>query len=301
MIPFLSVSHDAAEGEDGRRRSSSFLTKRDRNILFFIAVPILGTMLYIGLRYVVRHGEKTRCASNFGAMSTALNLYQNEWDNQFPPAYMTGPNLEPVTAPNKDGVSTVPYPEGKPYTWVSLLKEYMTVRNNFQCRSATNEENVLNADSGSGNIVSSYGLYVGIAGRPLLMISRPGDVIAIGETSNMGALSTLDPHPFLDSSGKIVPVDGFMIGYDSGNYEFDPGLTKTVTRLAFPDTKNGKFSKLGPTRHDGGNHFLFADGHLGVLNPNAAKVRFLNDEIVGMWANDRVRIPGRAEGRSGRR
>ena len=92
-----------------------------------------------------------------------------------------------------------------------------------------------------------------------------------------------------------------MIGYDSGNYEFDPGLTKTVTRLAFPDTKNGKFSKLGPTRHDGGNHFLFADGHLGVLNPNAAKVRFLNDEIVGMWANDRVRIPGRAEGRSGRR
>lgn len=297
MLPVFAVSHDPADEQDARERKSSILTKRDRNILLFIALPILGCMLYIGLRFVVRHGEKTRCASNFGAMSTALNLYQNEWDNQFPPAYMTGPNLEPITAPNKNGESTMPYPEGKPYTWISLLKEYMTVRNNFQCRSATAEENTLNANSDGESIVSSYGLYVGIAGRPLLMISRPGDVVAIAESSNMGARSSFDPHPFKDSSGTQVPVDGFLIGYDTGNYEFEAGLTKSVTRLAFPDTKSGKFSKLGETRHDGGNHFLFADGHLGVLKPNAAKVRFLNDEIVGTWANDRVRIPGRAEGR----
>jgi hypothetical protein len=63
--------------------------------------------------------------------------------------------------------------------------------------------------------------------------------------------------------------------------------SKFVTRLAFPETKDGKFSETGKTRHDAGINVLFCSGRRSLLKPSSAEISRLGKggRATGYWAD----------------
>lgn len=278
-------AYDPDEPEGSSPRGSQYVSRRDVQWLLGITAVLVVALAPIYNHYRER-SEKARCTLNMGAIANAMGLYREQWDSRFPPIAMLGDNDEPLLFPlGPDGRPANAYPEGKPYTWVSLLKEYMTRRADFRCPSSRREELVENHHH-EGPVLSSYGLYVALSGLPLTSIDRPSETVAITETANHGALRTYNPVPFTDREGRVVPVDGFVVGFDTGNFDFEPDQgTKAVTRLAYRDTAEGDFDVAKRSRHPRGNHFLFADGHMRTLPATAARVRYLGpDELTGLWS-----------------
>jgi prepilin-type processing-associated H-X9-DG protein len=126
----------------------------------------------------------------------------------------------------------------------------------------------------------------------LSSISDPARSVLIAETSNRGSRGTYDPHPLLGTDGKPAPYDGFVIGWDTGNSidwyntTLSSDMPKSVTRLSFYDTASGDFHERRASRHDGGIHILFVDGHIETVPPTAAVVRYLDvgGDLTGLWS-----------------
>jgi len=115
------------------------------------------------------------------------------------------------------------------------------------------------------------------------MIVSPDTSVLIVETSNAQTANTFDPIPF---SHKI---DGMVVGWNDDNFKAT-NLSEYVTRLAFPDSKGGKFLKNGAARHGDIIHAVTTSGRLLYLKPPAARVERLSSkiggsEIIGRWAD----------------
>lgn len=117
----------------------------------------------------------------------------------------------------------------------------------------------------------SYGLYFMLATAPIYQLKDPDRLILLTESASNGANNTYNPERLKYSDGSALKDDGFILGYDNpdGNFDFKKGATKFITRLAFGNTKDGVFSSdKVTTRHSAGNHVIFADGSMGILTPS---------------------------------
>jgi hypothetical protein len=171
---------------------------------------------------------------------------------------------------------------GRPYTWASDVSEMMSPRASFKCPTATDAE-VTWIEGRERSIPLTYGMYAPYGGYLRNIVPNPDQTVLIAETTNFGALQTYDPVPFKTLEGDVVPFDGFVIGWDHSNRE-PSEHSKMVTRLAFPNTKDGAFTKDGPARHDGGIHALSASGAmLPLLKPSSARIAIRKGLPGGLW------------------
>ena len=262
----MSEREDLASAVEDTR--SAYVTGRDLKVvgIAIVVFAIIATPLYLSCK---QQSDKHLCKQNMRGISNAINLYAASNNDLYPPLY----------APAADGLPLV---DGKnrPFTWVSLVSEYLGERVSFMCPSATEEENTIHQHRTDSDkqIVCSYGLYVSRATTSTFALRSPSQAVLVSETSNRGAGSTFDPLPF----GNGI-ADGFVIGFNDSNSKHSLD-TKHVTRLAFPGTANGNFRSDGKSRHEGGNFFLFVDGHASPLPPTAAIVDVVGNQIDGYWA-----------------
>ena len=270
------------EEEQGRRKTSH-VTKREI-LIVAVCLIVLALLFYPLFVRFHRKVDSDRCILNITAIKDAIPLYAADNNDRLPPVYMVSE------------VAPVPkvFPDGKEFTWVSLIARYMPERASFKCPAATDAENVLNAGTLQNQpnepLASSYGMFGALSAFPLGSIPSPDSTALIGETSSNGANTTYDPLPFRDPSGKAVP-DGIVIGFNNTNFTAVDSTrqlyqqSKAATRLAFPGTSTGKYDDLGPVRHDDGLHVLMVDGHLKHFRPPAAIVRHAGkySDPTGLW------------------
>lgn len=261
---------DAIESSPGK---SGYMTRKDLKVIGIglVVLALIMTPVYCGMK---KQAELHLCTTNFGAISKAINQYAASWDERFPPVYATSEGELPLVDK-----------KGRPSTWATLITPYMSPRSSFKCPSASDDEVVIaqHWSEGSIDVPMTYGMYAPFAGFSMANVYQPGQTALISETSNQGAMQTYDPMPFKDMSGKALP-DGFLIAWDNSNSAFNRS-TQHVTRLAYLETSNGVFKKLGPSRHEKGINVLFCDGHVELLGPEAASVRHLGQDLTGLWSN----------------
>jgi len=272
--------YDPLEDED--RRPGGHISRKEVRILL-IAVVVLAIVLTPLYQHLMSLRNNHVCEGNLKAIATAIDLYASDNNDRFPPIYQ---DTDTDYAPQmfKNG----------PLTWISLCAPLMEARASFLCPSAEETENVTNESSQSNaGIISSYGMFGALSAFPRASISSLGQTGLIADSSNDGANATADPIPFLDAKGRKLP-DGFLIGFDNTN--FTPAekslaiysKSKYPTRLAFPESSDGDFRKVGRSRHDLGVHIIMGDLHLKSFPRETAGLRRLgknNDgEIVGLWA-----------------
>jgi len=265
--------------EDGSR-GSQYISRKDLKWLIVAAIVlvIIGWPVY---RYKKGQADWHTCGSNLNAIYQAMSLYAADHDDRFPPiAREADPNTGTPIVEN-----------GKVDTWVTEAFAYDPRVSIFQCPAAPSEDTT--ATDGSippksakdtfhfVTVPSSYGMYAGYSAAAKSMIERSSQTVFISETANYGSSSSYDPMPFKDLHGKVVPFDGFSIGWDTGNKT--PGEnTKRITRLAFPGSANGDFSKAA-SRHDEGIHAITPDGNTIILHPSDVNVNMRGGSPTGIW------------------
>lgn len=253
---------------------SDYLTKGD---LKKLGIAIVVLMVILSPVYILlkQDAEKTLCSRNLKQISTAIGLYASENNDRLPPVYVTAENNSPLIE------------DGAAYAWVHLVDGYVREGTNFFCPSSSQEQRAL-VHGSKGKVEVTYGLYAPLGGEPLAQIADPDNTILIGETANSGAADTYNPVPFRDNSGNVVPFDAFLIGFNDSN-ELPTPSSQTVTRLAFPGTKNGQFEEGGRSRHNGGIHFISVSGRARFLGPEVARLRMERGLPTGAWAVPRTR------------
>lgn len=263
---FMADAYDASEVDE--RPRSSHLSRKDVRILGVVALALILLMTPI---YLVFKSNRDRhlCQQNLSQMAKAMGTYLAENNDRYPPLFVEGEGRQPQLF------------DGKIYSWVSLLHSGMNTRSSFNCPSAEGVEAVknLNPEPHQPDLASTYGMYVPWATWNSTMIINPDQAILIVETSNHGALDSFDPLPF--SHGQ----DGVAVGYDDDNWKVTTN-SEFVTRLAFPNSKGGRFRKEGAGRHGDSIFGLSASGQLLTLKQPAARINRLpnSTEIIGLWA-----------------
>jgi hypothetical protein len=251
--------------------SNQYVTKKDIKYVGIFLV-VLAAILFPIFRMMKANSEKALCASNLGQVYKALNQYAEQHDDRLPPLF----HADEAGAPAINA-------QGLPYTWVSDLYEYMSKRASFICPTASDEQNAQqeHPESSKMKLGSSFGLYAPYATFPRSSIENPGDTIIVGETANHGSNGTSNPKPYSDASGKEVLFDGFVIAWDNSNTSPNE-KTKYVSRLAFPNSKDG-FKEDGSSRHGPGINVLTADGKRRLMKPNEAEVKMRDGIPTGFW------------------
>jgi hypothetical protein len=268
----LSQAPQDLERSDEKPKSY-YLSKRDLKI-FGIGIVILGVVfspVYIALK---EKSDAYKCKQNIKAIANAISLYAAENNERLPPAFVTVDGVNPLVE------------NGAVYTWAYLIHPYMKREASFKCPKAEESECYLDHDSETGKpMLVSYGMYLPMGGMSIQTIPNPDSAIVVTETISLGLRDTFDPHPYTDSEGKPVR-DGFVVTWGSGN-QFSLGTKEeAVTRLAYPDTKDGKLKADGASRHPEGNHFLTVSGTSITLTPRMARVEWddKRKRISGHWA-----------------
>lgn len=264
-------AYDASEVEE--RPRSAYLSRKDVRVLLIVGSFLVLLMTPI---YCVFKAQRDRhvCKQNFGQIFKAIQLYAINNDNRFPPLYVEGAGREPNL-----------FEGDAPYTWMSLVQGGMSARASFLCPSADEEEaiNNLHPDADKPPFLSTYGMYRPWSGYNSPMIVNPDTSVLIVETSNNGSGNTFDPKPFSHD------IDGMAVGWDDDNFK-PSNVSEYVTRLAFPDSKGGKFLNEGAARHGDIIHAITTSGRLLYLKPPAARIERLSSkvgasEIIGRWAD----------------
>ena len=269
----LSVGdYDPDEPESSKKPGSQYLSRKDLRwiLLIVIVVGIAATPVYKGMR---DQSEKLVCSTNIKAVYGAMMLYAAQNDDRLPPLYHIGENGAPMIE------------DGKPLVWASMLVPYMTRRAGFFCPAADDDE-LMPALGDDGrqraDIELSFGMYLPMGAQPHMLLSNVQTTALIVETSNSGARGTFNPMPFRDLTGRVVPFDGFMVGYDDSNFAFTKE-TRWVTRLALRDATDGDSLSGATPRHGAGIHVIYVDGHLGKLFGRDARVKNEYPDLVGKW------------------
>lgn len=273
--------YDPSEVES--RRKSVYISKKELiGVSIGIALALaVGAYFYNNLK---RQAERAVCFRNIRGIGQALELYLQANNDRYPPAFALDEGGDPM----------VDY-KGAMVTWATVIREEMGERVSFQCSTAVDAELVKTSgrsfepkakgdkSKDAGYFQSSYGFYLPRSLAERNRIVDENTAVIVAETSNRGSTGTFDPKPLLDRSGKPVPYDGFIVGWDDGN---DAATLKSslVSRLAFPGTSNGTFDSKGKSRHDNGIHVLFVSGGAGTIKPPGARVFRNGPEIFGYWA-----------------
>lgn len=272
----IGGGYDASEVDE--RPRSSHLSRKDVRVLGFVLLLLVLLMSPI---YCVLKIQRDRhvCKQNLGHIYKAISLYMVENNDRFPPIFVTNEQDEPQLfdargAQNPSGAYL--------YSWMSLVQPQLTPRATFECPAAQPEENVRNLSYSSENppFTSSYGMYIPWSAWSGPMVVNPDRSVLFGETCNNGAEDTFDPKPY--AHGK----DGITIGWSDGNDKPTPN-SEFVTRLAFPESKGGKFVRDGRNRHGDSSLYITASGSLLYLKADAARIQWLDTsktEITGRWA-----------------
>jgi len=270
------VSEPVSSDDSGR---SDYLSRKDIKIiggallvLFLLFIPI-----WIHLK---KQGEATICRGNMGAISKALLVYAEVFDERFPPAYY----------PDYDGNPVVV--DGEPISWVTLVQEGMSERFNFTCPTSKPDENGKALPAiGKDKITYSYGLYAPMAMRTPANLSQPAETVLIGETASGGSGGAYNPVPFKLADGSTIRHDGFLIGLDNSNQMgadvINSGAAneaKMVTRLAFRNAQGQPYAEGTLGRHDDYVHVVLADGRLSRIKAPSALIRRQGIQAIGLWS-----------------
>lgn len=258
----------APDGDDYGR--SQYVSKRDVRVIavFLIILALAAIPIF---KMLERNAHKSTCRSNLGAIADAMNQYASLHDDRFPPIMRTGSDNEP------DLGST-----GYPYTWASDLSQFMKHNTSFVCPEARPEE-ITKVEGEHGVIDLTYGMYEPYGGYLRTIVPNPDQTVLIIETSNHGSNGSFDPLPYKDSSGKEIPWDGFVVGWNNTN-DKPNDQSSLVTRLAFPESAGGKFNLKDPSRHDGGIIAINCSGSLlPLIRPHDAVVRMKGGLPSGYW------------------
>lgn len=261
----MAEAYDPTEVDE--RPRSAYLSRKDVKILGIVAIAL--ALLLTPIVWLAKENrDKYVCKTNMGQIFKAMGIYMEQNNDRFPPVFVVGENGEPNLF------------DGHPYSWMSLIHEGMGERYSFNCPSASDEETIknLHPDADKPPFRSSYGMYTAWSTYNAPMLVNPNTAVLVAETSNNGANETFDPLPF--SHG----VDGIVMGWNDSN-DKPTRESETITRLAFPDSKDGNFKRKGKGRHGDVIHVLFASGQLGTLHPDAARVQRIGTEIIGRWAD----------------
>jgi len=222
------TAYDPSAPEGAAPVGSQYFTKKDAKWIILGGVAFIVGMIPVYL-YMREKAYRATCIKNMNGIMEALTIYSAQHDDRFPPLYNENSKGEPDADAN-----------GYAYTWVTDVAPYKSDRVDFTCPTASPEEWAYSASpNGGAPIPSSFGFYAPYASYSTQLIDHPETVVILAETSNGGTNDTYDPMPF--SSTKY---DGFVIGWDNGN-DFPDEQTHTVTRLAFPGSKDGHPDKAG--------------------------------------------------------
>ncbi|MCH7944938.1 MAG: hypothetical protein IIC73_02835 [Armatimonadetes bacterium] len=269
----LSVGeYDPDEPDGSKRPWSQYMSRKDLRwiAIILVVLVIAATPVFKGMR---DQRDKQVCASNIKAIYGSMMIYAALNDDRLPPLYDIGDNGAPMIS------------DGKPLVWASLLGSGMTRRASFVCPSAEDSEKMpALGDDGQkrADIELTYGMYLPMGSQPHMNLQSPTTTALIVETSNNGAMGAFNPLPFRDLSGKVVPFDAFMVGFDDSNVEFTED-TRWVTRLALRGASDGESLKDAKPRHGAGIHMMYVDGHLGKLFGPDAEVDNVYPDLGGKW------------------
>lgn len=273
------------------RPSSSHLAAKD---LKWIAVALLGMMAVLSPIYcsMKRRADKHVCVRNFNAINQAILGYSANHDNRLPPTF--------------EDYGGAPLTEkGGAITWITQVSPYLTQRGSFLCPASEDTEAAQSLvqvppEPGKGvpgELVSAvrpttYGMYSAYSAYPIDAVAQPSQTAVVSETANRGARGSFDPMPLTGPDGNPARFDGPAIGWDTGNVAPDR-TTKAVTRLAFYEVAGGEFKVDTKSRHEGGIHFLYLDGHYETLGPKSALVSTGPAGIQGRWQVPPTLVPTR--------
>lgn len=271
----MSLAHnefdpDRPEGSG----SSQYVTRKDVR-RFAIASVVIFLCLIPVYQYYKGETQASLCKRNIGAIYKALEAYAEEYDGRLPAAYeRESPGSEKPRLVNN-----------LPIAWASVIQPYFNPRASFRCPTAEDSEVcvVAHPDGQGKTIELSYGMALTVELMPLNRIEDPGRTILIAESASAGALGTYDPLP-------LPGGDGFVLGFSNSNtFDSDARRSATsITRLAFPNTKDGKFDLHGPSRHRQGIWALYASGHAGwILPPVATLSRSADGTLLPPWRGSR--------------
>ncbi|MEQ1821234.1 MAG: hypothetical protein ABL949_01870 [Fimbriimonadaceae bacterium] len=257
---------------------SSLVTRKDliKGAVILFVLTIMGCPIY---GKMLEDRNKQLCKRNLGEISQALLLYSSENSDRLPPVYEA----------NADGSARLS--DGRAYTWISNVSPYVSNPTVFECPACKEDEFSLNEGAKGDAIKCGYGMFGALNARPLSDIANQQSEVMISETSNGGSQDSYNPTP-------IVGFDGFMIGFEKTNFLPDDAPASRrdsalVSRLAFRGTKTGIFGEKGSDgkmieklgRHNGGNHFVFADGHIETRGSRMMQIeRIFGKEITGHWS-----------------
>lgn len=245
----MSDAYDP-QAVEGKAVSNQYVSKRDVKIVAIVLV-VLAIALYPVYIWQLGNVNKATCAKHFRQIGNAMNSYIEDHDGRYPYAYATA---------GFDSVEPAIRSDGLTYTWQWDLRLYLTDKSVFTCPTADPSENNRSTGDGSEILLSSYGMLFAYSGLLASTVSDPKSQLLLGETTDMGRRGTRDPLPLIGVDGTKATSDGFLIGFDNSN-TYPDAKTQFPTRLAYPESATKGFSDETETRHPGGNHFLYADGH----------------------------------------
>ncbi|MEP0766104.1 MAG: hypothetical protein HRF45_06120 [Fimbriimonadia bacterium] len=262
--------------EPGEERSKGLhLTPTDKRVAFVAMLVLLGLLYWLFL-YFRDNARYVGCQSNMHRIYTALQLYMLDSGDRLPPAYVRGENGE-VALDSK----------GRPRTWVTSLVGRVGDPKVFRCPAAGPEEHTVLTNpepvADAGDILLTYGMFVGVAGADRNRIERAAATALIADSVAGGRASSFDPLPMAGGN------DGFLLGFDNSNERAD-GETRRITRLGVRRTDAGKPWAPGNThpRHPHrGIVMLFVDGHVEALDPDLMFLNVAYEERPNLWS-----VPG---------
>jgi len=266
----MSQQYDADAPEGSNELGSQYVSKKDI-IWIFAAIVVIAIIMAIVGPSMKKRADESNCKSYMNAIASAISQYAVMNDG-FPPLYAVGENGSPALV------------DGKPIVWASVIPP-LPRGSKFFCPASKHEEHVrVNGKSIEtsmfqkdekilSHIDLSYGMFSALSGRKVSDVANDDQTILIAETANHGALDTYNPLPFTLEDQTPVPFDGFAIGFNNSNGLPDAD-SKFVTRLAFPNTKDGNFDREVTDARHGKNVFaIYVDGHIGRLTPSDMRMK----------------------------
>lgn len=269
--------YDPSETDETRPKSGH-VTKRDI-LLVGIVVAIMMVFAVPVVKGMIENRNKYVCKDNFAKISTALLIYAEENTGRLPPLYVEQTGGGPALF------------NGRINSWVTLIAPFVNEpKDRFRCPSASPEELVENEGPDGMTILSSYGMFAGLAAVPIDNVANQAQAALIGESTPGGKRGTFNPMPLKTADGTALP-DGISLGFDNTNFPLDEDLSTLskstlATRLAFYDAPTGDFKKDGASRHPSGIHILFLDRHVETVKPRFGRLQRIgkSGEILPPWA-----------------
>lgn len=266
----MSNQFDPDAPEGSKDFGAQYVSRKDIKWIALAIIVVGGSFAAI-YPQLKKQAHESACKKNMKDIAFSIQQYAEIYDGRFPPLYEVGQDNTPALT------------DGLPIVWASVLPE-LPMGSSFKCPAAPKEALTrINGRSTERSMFSSedkrldyidlsYGMLASLSTRAISDVAQDNQTILISETSNNGAQGVYNPLPFTLETGETVPFDGFSIGFDNQQNLPDTN-SRFVTRLAFPDTKSGDFTKKGLVgRHDLQIFGIHVDGSLTRLSPESTKI-----------------------------